>query len=124
MQQNNTKDIKPKAEEYLREEMKKIDLLNGQNFSVKRAFEKSMLLTAFVWLKTGHINSFCDAIKAVDIFRLKAATYKAQAEIEKKRGDSSSWVEEYTERERMYKWMADGLMDAVRKTEEFETELQ
>lgn len=117
MQQNDTKDIKPKAEEYLREEMRKLDLLNSQCFSVKRVFEKSMLLTAFVWLKTGHINSICDAIKAVDIFRLKAATYKDQAEIEKKRGDSSGWGREYAEREQLYKWMADGLMDAVRKEE-------
>lgn len=117
MQQNDTKDIKPKAEEYLREEMRKIDLLNSQCFSVKRVFEKSMLLTAFVWLKTGHINSICDAIKAVDIFRLKAATYKAQAEIEKKRGDSSGWGREYAEREQMCKWMAEGLMDAIRKAD-------
>ena len=115
MQQNDTKDIKPKAEEYLREEMKKIDLLNGQNFSVKRAFEKSMLVTTFVWLKTGHINSIFDATKAVDMFRVKADVYKAQAKIEKKHGDSSGWVEEYTEREQMCRWMADGLMDALRE---------
>ena len=119
MKQGETmpKDTAQRAEEYLREEMRKIDLLNSQCFSVKRVFEKSMLLTAFVWLKTGHINSICDAIKAVDIFRLKAATYKVQAEIEKKRGDSSGWGREYAEREQLYKWMADGLMDAVRKEE-------
>ena len=119
MKQGETmpKDTAQRAEEYLREEMRKIDLLNSQCFSVKRVFEKSMLLTAFVWLKTGHINSICDAIKAVDIFRLKAATYKVQAEIEKKRGDSYGWGREYAEREQLYKWMADGLMDAVRKEE-------
>ena len=117
MKQGETmpKDTAQRAEEYLREEMRKIDLLNSQCFSVKRAFEKSMLLTAFVWLKTGHINSICDAIKAVDIFRIKAYTYKTQAEIEKKRGDSSGWGREYAEREQLYKWMADGLMNAVRK---------
>lgn len=117
MQQNDTKDIKSKAEEYLREEMKKIDLLNGQNFSVKRAFEKSMLVTAFIWLKTGCVNSICDALKAVDMFRMKADVYKAQAGLRKKYGDLSGWVEEYTEREQVYEWIADGLLDAVRKEE-------
>ena len=117
MQQNDTKDIKPKAEEYLREEMRKLDLLNSQCFSVKRAFEKSMLVTAFIWLKTGCVNSICDALKAVDMFRMKADVHKTQAEIEKKRGDSSGWGREYAEREQLYKWMADGLMDAVRKEE-------
>lgn len=119
MKQGETmpKDTAQRAEEYLREEMRKIDLLNSQCFSVKRVFEKSMLVTAFIWLKTGCVNSICDALKAVDMFRMKADVYKAQAEIEKKRGDSSGWGREHAEREQLYKWMADGLMDAVRKEE-------
>lgn len=114
MQQNN---IKSKAEEYLRREMIKLDLLNGQNLNIERVIEKLALSTALAWLKTGHVNSICDAIKAVDIFRLKADIYKAQAEIQKNRGDSSGWIEEYAEREQMCKWMAEGLMDAIRKAD-------
>lgn len=108
------KDIRQQAEEYIHHVIKKIDLLNTQTFSVKRALEKAMLLTVYVWLKTGHINSISDAIRAADEFIIIADRMWA-ASLE--RGDDPAWQEEYKRNEEILRWMADGLMDAVRKEE-------
>lgn len=116
MQQGDTiqKDIRQQAEEYIHAEIKKIDLLNNQLFSVKRELEKAAFLTVFVWLKTGHINSISDAIRAADEFiiiadRMLAASIAV--------GNDTAWQEEYKRKEEILRWMADGLMDAVRKEE-------
>lgn len=116
MQQGDTiqKDIRQQAEEYVHAEIKKIDLLNNQMFSVKRELEKAILLTVFVWLKTGHINSISDAIRAADEFIIIAdRMWAASLEC----GDDPAWQEEYKRKEELLRWMADGLMDAVRKEE-------
>ena len=116
MQQGDTiqKDIRQQAEEYIHAEIKKIDLLNNQMFSVKRELEKAILLTVFVWLKTGHINSISDAIRAADEFIIIADRMWA-ASLE--RGDDPAWQEEYKRKEELLRWMSDGLMDAIRKEE-------
>ena len=116
MQQGETmqNDMQKQAEEYVLKEIKRIDLLNLQLFSVKRAFEKAELLTVFVWLKTGHINSISDAIRAADGFKVTAdRMLSARITL----SSDPAWQEEYKRNEEILRWMADGLMDAVRKEE-------
>lgn len=107
-------DMQQQAEEYVLNEIKKIDLLNKQIFSVKRAFEKAAFLTVFVWLRTGHINSISDAIRAADGFKVTADRMRSARMVLS--GDPA-WQEEYKRKEEILRWMADGLMDAVRKEE-------